>query len=494
MKFHTKEVARHLLAEDINTPVFLKRQLAQQLFRSGKRLPQALRNWITKKIFQRLPSASNQEEALEEELAPTAFPIAEVKKTRRQFTRRPKETSNWWSQFLTATQRLVLQNDKKHRDTLMFKTLFRVDIHTFYVLRDIILDREWYDPEVSDLFGRRCHHVELLLLGCLHVLGHDATQKVCESNTHISSECHRKFFLRWCKDMASIKDEFIFLPADELELDRVLKSYSRYGFVGCIGSIDCVHIGWDKCPSEWRPLFVGKEGFPTIVFQVTCDNHHKIQAVSQGHPGARNDKTIVKLDDAVATLKSKNSWLGSMPWILTIASGMKKMFGYYLICDGGYLRWPCLVTGLNDDTNHSMRVMNKKLGSIRKDIECTFGAMKKRFKWLKNWNSLAYQANIDNVFTTCCILHNILLEHDGYLASDFALPKSGSLSKLVIPGDRGDGMQMRVRDGAVVNTMDDEEPDGGAALAAEWKKRIIVISEHIEREVQAHPPNSSDSD
>jgi hypothetical protein len=297
--------------------------------------------------------------------------------------------------------------------------------------------------------------------------------------------------------MASIKDKFISLPINEFELDRVLRSYSRYGFVGCIGSIDCVHIGWDKCPSEWRPLFVGKEGYPSIVYQVICDNYHKIQAVSQGHPGARNDKTIVNLDDAVATLKSKNSWLGSMPWIVTIASGMmKKFFGYYLICDGGYLRWPCLVTGINDDTNHAMRVMSRKLGSVRKDIECTFGAMKKRFKWLKNWNALSNQADIDNVFTTCCILHNILLEHDGYVAEDFALPKGGSLSKLVIPGARGDGLQMRVRQGAAAPTIDDDEDelDGGRAAAAEWKSRILAISEHIEREERAHLPSLSDSD
>ena len=99
-----------------------------------------------------------------------------------------------------------------------------------------------------------------------------------------------------------------------------------------------------------------------------CDDHHKIQAVSQGHPGARNDKTIVKLDDAVATLKSKNSWLGSMPWIVTVSSGLKKFFGYYLICDGGYLRWPCLVTGINDDTSHQMRAMNKNLVRSEKTL------------------------------------------------------------------------------------------------------------------------------
>ena len=72
-------------------PVFLKRQLAEQLFRKGKykRLPTALRNWILTKIF---PSRLNQEEQLQEEEAPTVLPIldeVEVKKTRRHYIYKP---------------------------------------------------------------------------------------------------------------------------------------------------------------------------------------------------------------------------------------------------------------------------------------------------------------------------------------------------------------------------------------------------------------------
>jgi hypothetical protein len=117
-----KEVARHLLQNNEdhvkNMRVFLKRQLAQQLSHGSKRLPGALRNWIAKKTFQFVPSAPSalhQEEALEENLSPTASPVAEEAKTSKRHCIRPlKETANWWSQFLTKIRRLVLQNDKKH--------------------------------------------------------------------------------------------------------------------------------------------------------------------------------------------------------------------------------------------------------------------------------------------------------------------------------------------------------------------------------------------
>lgn len=51
--------------------------------------------------------------------------------------------------------------------------------------------------------------------------------------------------------------------------------------------------------------------------------------------------------------------------------------------------------------------------SVRKDVECTFGSLKARFRILRNPIEYHDQSCIDNVFFTCCIIHNILLTIDG---------------------------------------------------------------------------------
>mmetsp|Transcript_67276 Transcript_67276/g.140130 ORF Transcript_67276/g.140130 Transcript_67276/m.140130 type:complete len:142 (+) Transcript_67276:1009-1434(+) len=61
---------------------------------------------------------------------------------------------------------------------------------------------------------------------------------------------------------------------------------------------------------------------------------------------------------------------------------------------------------------------SKNLESSCKDVECVFGRLKGRFRILKIPSLFWYQHEIDNVFFTCCILHNILLEWDG-LATDW---------------------------------------------------------------------------
>ena len=70
-----------------------------------------------------------------------------------------------------------------------------------------------------------------------------------------------------------------------------------------------------------------------------------------------------------------------------------------------------------------------KFESVRKDIEGVFGILKKCFKFLKNFNMLQTQSGfVDNVFVTCCIIHNIQLEHDGYLDRNLT-PLPGGLAR-----------------------------------------------------------------
>ena len=57
----------------------------------------------------------------------------------------------------------------------------------------------------------------------------------------------------------------------------------------------------------------------------------------------------------------------------------------YLICDGGYLQWLQLMCPYVNATAASAEgFYSSNLESRRKDVECTFGIMKKRWKILNN--------------------------------------------------------------------------------------------------------------
>jgi hypothetical protein len=49
------------------------------------------------------------------------------------------------------------------------------------------------------------------------------------------------------------------------------------GIPGCIpvGLVDCVHIGWNRCPVYHENIFKGSKGYPSAVFEVVSDHRRR---------------------------------------------------------------------------------------------------------------------------------------------------------------------------------------------------------------------------
>ena len=357
---------------------------------------------------------------------------------------------------------------------------------------NIARERWWRDwtPEKVDASGRLVSDLELKVLGVLFILGNGNTHYFVSTQTNMSEEVHRTFFHAWIDHMASIKGEFIYMPHDEESFAKVVGEYSARGLPGCVGSVDCVHIGWDKCPSaQYLNMFKGKEGFPSIAYEVICTSRKFIQSVSVGHPGSRNDKHIVRTDESVMELLEGNGWLNSKAWRTIGPNGRTKVFvGVYLICDGGYHRWPCLISPVKAGIAGSpVMKWSAKLESVRKDIEGVFGILKIRFRFLKNFNNLHQQSAIDNTFTTCCMLHNMLLKADGFLADNLA-PFPGGLEEALAKKFNGnwngnDGLWQRLDDDTVDEVMERdncrrESPATKKTLALSWSKVTEALIDH----------------
>ena len=62
--------------------------------------------------------------------------------------------------------------------------------------------------------------------------------------------------------------------------------FTQLGLPGCIGSADCVHVHWERCPSGSRSSLKGKEGYPTLSHEVTIDHTRRIVAATEGHTRA----------------------------------------------------------------------------------------------------------------------------------------------------------------------------------------------------------------
>jgi hypothetical protein len=417
-----------------------------------------------------------------------------AKKRRTRYARLCKTASNWWKLFLSPERRAIIESNPDGRDDKKFRRLFRVPYFVFHERILPLTISKWFptwDPNQVDGWGQPVGDLELKLMGALFVLGSGSTNFVVSLNTNLSEEVHRIFFLSWINQMSSIKDDFIYLPRDEMELRQVVEEYVQVGLPGCTGSVDCVHIGWDRCPSSMLNMYTGKEGYPSIAYEVICTSRKFIQSVSFGHPGSRNDKHIVRTDSSVMSLVEGSGWLRTRTWECVMdAEGTRKVFhGLYLLSDGGYLRWPCFAFPIKNGLAGSPTMKwSAMVESVRKDIEGVFGILKKRFLLLKNFNSLSSPKDIDSAFVTCCILHNMLLKEDGFLDSNLPDLPLGRRARLRIPAQedpRGEGMWLRPHDDTHDALYEEEERRCGrckdtTVLTAMWRERTEALMNHYQ--------------
>lgn len=167
----------------------------------------------------------------------------------------------------------------------------------------------------------------------------------------------------WFTHSSIVKYEFLYLP-------------------GCAGSIDVVHLKWSNCPSGDKNCCTGKGKFPMIAFEVILDNICKIFGISSVQHGTINDQHIVKIDENIERIKK--GWCKNVYWTHYDKTGRQLCsLDIYLIGDGGYLRWPCLIFPFKQEPCTTQRgFFSSRLESMRKDVKCLFGILKTWWKYL----------------------------------------------------------------------------------------------------------------
>ena len=118
----------------------------------------------------------------------------------------------------TTTLNLV---DPKHPKFTEFRGLFAVPYEVFEHLVDLCLNNGWYNPEATDASGKKCFDVRLLILGVLNKVRRDSSPVDIQSNTNTSQQVHRVFFKYFTERMELISHNFISMPRNEEELEKM---------------------------------------------------------------------------------------------------------------------------------------------------------------------------------------------------------------------------------------------------------------------------------
>ena len=127
--------------------------------------------------------------------------------------------------------------------------------------------------------------------------------------------------------------------------------------------------------------------------------------------GSRNDKDIVKHDVNVRANRKKHLFTNTTWQYYDGDGNVQSERGMYLICDNGYLIWPTSICPYSKANNATLEgFFSTNLESVRKDVECTFGILKKRWKVLNHGFKQRDIVKCEQISIACCVLHNFLLD------------------------------------------------------------------------------------
>jgi DDE superfamily endonuclease len=277
---------------------------------------------------------------------------------------------------------------------------------------------KWWS--LYDAAGKMASPISLLLLGCFRNIGRGWTFDDLDESTCIHEETHHQFFhvfIHW--ESTRLYDDMVTCPRVLCQdAERHMSEFARAGLHGSVGSTDATHLGMEKCYYRLKNHHAGgKLTMPSRTYNLTVNHRRQVLSSTRGHPRRWNDKTLLLFDEFVMAIHKVEILQDVKFELLELIkkSGeivSVKYKGVWLIVDNGYLRWPIRSVPTNRQ-RCTRRYVFRWLESMRKDVECTFGILKGRFRILKTGIQIHGIEATDKIWLTCCALHNMLLDIDG---------------------------------------------------------------------------------
>jgi hypothetical protein len=180
---------------------------------------------------------------------------------------------------------------------------------------------------------------------------------------------------------------FVQLPQTASDAAEHMSEMADAGFHGALASTDATHVMLERVShSQQQSHRSWKLSGTARTYNLTANHRRRILSTTSGHPSRWNDKTLQIFDPLMRGIDN-GEILGDHRFTLFehrdggIVSVEYK--GVWLMVDNGYLRKATTVPPLSHALDEREIRWSKWLESIRKDVECTFGILKGRWRILK---------------------------------------------------------------------------------------------------------------
>ncbi|XP_052621039.1 uncharacterized protein LOC111904210 [Lactuca sativa] len=229
-----------------------------------------------------------------------------------------------------------------------FERRFRLNKAIFLRISNALESRYDFFKRKPDARGRMSFSSIQKCAAALRYLGYgiafDAADEYLKVSERTAVEC-----VDWFSACVYevFHEEYLRKPTQR-DIERLYSAHEeRHGFPGILGSLDCTHVAWEKCPTAWRGQFTRGD---------IAGSNNDLNVL--GHSPLFNDILTGKAPDLTFTV-----------------NGHAYKYNYCL-GDGIYPNYSTLTKAYSVPRSGKAMFFTKKQESARKDMERAFGVLK----------------------------------------------------------------------------------------------------------------------
>jgi len=257
--------------------------------------------------------------------------ILETPKMKRSRQSRPRCGDYWttkWGGWLEDPSTAVpgSRNYKK------FVRRFRMPLLLFNDLVSEVVAHNVFDMKYNSRIP-----VEIKCLIALRILGRGSCCDDMEEMSGVAESTCNYIFHQFIEGVATkLFSKYVYPPEmGTPHFDNVTNTYAKMGFPGCVGSVDCTHIYWDKCPVELTNLCKRQDKPPSLSYEMVCDHSTRVHSCTEGFVGTSHDGLVV-VNDLHMQQIYHGMYKDFQYSLYTEDGGFVTFHGGYVMSDNGY--------------------------------------------------------------------------------------------------------------------------------------------------------------
>jgi len=287
-----------------------------------------------------------------------------------------------------------------------FEDRFRMPRPVFNRLFRAIYDQPFWRRTVSAT-GRPEAHAIQKVAAPLRVLGYGesfdrADEYCCLSRSSMDDATRR------LTEFVIDKWESTYLRRQtDVELEHILTRKAARGMPGCMGSIDCTHWQWHKCPNALCGQYLDSKGKRSVVIETVCDEDLYIWHLFVDCHGAYHDMSVLASSPLMLD-ENAGAWPPrTYKYTLNVHFCRLRVYAP----DAGYPRYPLFALPHPKPDRPTLLVYNFLQEAVRKNAERLYAV------WWSRWFIMKYPARCMSVLRlikaakATSILHNLAVEH-----------------------------------------------------------------------------------